>query len=113
MWERLDVGAWNKTEGRLAVGSEVTVWGERAGEPRAAAAFWAKVVPREGGVGGDDSYTVENATGAKFEVPRKDLRHRVFVKHCHAGVTADKKHDRQGCFRLLYVRHAPYAHSIL
>ncbi len=77
-------------------GGEVSGWGGGDGlgkgrEPRAAASFWAKVVPREGG---DDSYTVENATGVTFEVERKDFRQRVFVKQCHAGVTADKKHDR-------------------
>ena len=43
---------------------------------------------------GDGSYTVENAAGVKVQVQRKDLRHRVFVKQCHAGVTGDKKHDR-------------------
>ncbi len=94
VWQWLDVEAWNKTEGKLEVGAEVTVWGEMAGESRASSAFWAKVVPRDEHDGSDGSYTVENAAGVQFQVQRKELRHRVFVKQCHAGVTGDKKHDR-------------------
>jgi hypothetical protein len=86
----LDVGAWNAMAGPLDVGAEVTVKGEMVGEARAAGSYWARVVSKEG----EDRYRVEDAEGVQFLVARSQLRHRVFVKQCHAGVTGDKKHDR-------------------
>jgi hypothetical protein len=86
----LDVKAWDLSAGELDGGAEVTVDGEAAGEERAAGSFWARVVSKEG----EGSYRVEDAEGAQRVVLRSRLRHRVFVKQCHAGVTGDKKHDR-------------------
>ena len=117
----LDVDEWNKEEGTLGVSAQVTVRGELAGKSRAPGSFWAKVTttPHRNGAG-EEIYTVEviilrsrynllihiplltcsllvsvkDASGTLHEVPRSDLRHRVFTKQAHAGVTGDKKHDR-------------------
>jgi hypothetical protein len=86
----LDVGAWNAMVGPLDVGAEVTVDGEVAGEKRAAGSYWARVVSKEA----EDRYRVEDAEGVQVDVLRSQLRHRVFIEQCHAGVTGDKKHDR-------------------
>ncbi len=86
----LDVGTWNLTAGPLNMGAEVTINGKVAGEERAAGSFWARVVSKEG----EDRYRVEDAAGVQQDVQRSALRHRVFIKQCHAGVTGDKKHDR-------------------
>ena len=64
--------------------------GEKAGEPRAAGSYWARVVSKEG----KGSYRVEDAEGVQVDMLRLQLRHRVFIEQCHAGVTGDKKHDR-------------------
>ena len=79
--------------GGLEVGAEVTVRGEMPGE---VGSFLSKVLsktPRSVG-SAEDNYVEENATGVKRTVARSLLRRRVFVKHCHCGVTRDKKHDR-------------------
>jgi len=68
-----------------------------AGEARSAASFWAKVISKTPLLAGtvDDQYVVEDdASGVKHTVARSLLRHRVFVKQCHVGVTGDKKLDR-------------------
>jgi hypothetical protein len=67
-----------------------------AGEARSAASFWAKVISKTPLFAGtvDDQYVVKDASGVKHTVARSLLRHRVFVKQCHVGVTGDKKHDR-------------------
>ena len=95
MWQWLDVGAWNLEVGELEVGAEVTVRGEKAGDARAEGSFWARVVSKVLRAAEDveDSYIVENEEG-KFTARRSLLRHRVFVKQCHTGVTGDMKHDR-------------------
>ncbi len=96
VWQWLDVFEWNLASGELAVGANVTVNGEMAGEARSAASFWAKVISKTPLLAGtvDDQYVVEDASGVKHTVARSLLRHRVFVKQCHVGVTGDKKHDR-------------------
>jgi hypothetical protein len=86
----LDVAAWNLLEGELDVGAEVTVNGEMAGKKRAPDSYWARVVSNQV----EDSCCVEDAEGVQRHVQRSLLRHRVFIKQCHAGVTGDKKHDR-------------------
>ena len=96
VWQWLDVVTWNKEEGRLRSGDEVTVNGEKAGEARSAGSFWAKVVsgPERAVGSAADTYVVEDAAGASHTVARGELRQRVFVKQAHAGVSGDKKHDR-------------------
>jgi hypothetical protein len=96
VWQWLDVVTWNKEEGRLRSGDEVTVNGEKAGEARSAGSFWAKVVsgPERAAGSAADTYVVEDAAGASHTVARGELRQRVFVKQAHAGVSGDKKHDR-------------------
>ena len=42
----------------------------------------------------DDCNIVEDAVERKGWARRSLLRHRVFVKQCHVGVSVDKKHDR-------------------
>jgi len=58
--------------------------------------FWAKIVSKRVRDAGDteDIYIVEDAAGRQEWARRSSLRHRVFVKQCHVGVTGDKKHDR-------------------
>jgi hypothetical protein len=84
----LDVAAWDREEGDLSIGAEVTVNGEKSGSLRQARSYWARIIDRVG-----DIYAVENSTGNKEKVHRKLLRHRVYIQQCHAGVTADKQHD--------------------
>ena len=104
VWQWLDVGPWDLVVGELGVGAEVTVRGEMAGEAKAAGSFWAKVVSKvpRGTEEAEDSYVVEDAAGARSTVARSLLRHRVFIKQCHAGVTGDKKHDRHCIYFSLF-----------
>ena len=96
VWQWLDVPEWNLEVGELVKGAEVTVGGEKAGQNRAPGAFWAKIVSKRERDAGDteDIYIVEDAAGRQGWARRSSLRHRVFVKQCHVGVTGDKKHDR-------------------
>jgi len=96
VWQWLDVATWNKEEGPLCAGAEVTVNGEKAGEARKEKSFWATVTagPQRAAGSAVDMYVVEDAAGVPHTVARGDLRHRVFVKQAHAGVTGDKNHDR-------------------
>ena len=99
---RRKLGQRYQPVGELEVGAEVTVRGEMSGEAKAADSFWAKVLSKAPRAVGsvEDSYVVENATGVKRTVARSLLRHRVFVKQCHCGVTGDKKHDRYAIYCL-------------
>jgi hypothetical protein len=96
VWQWGDVGAWNLEVGDLKVGAEVTARGEKAGEARAEGSYWARVISKNPRGDGDceDSYVVENEKGDQNCIRRSLLRHRLFVKQCHTGVTGDKKHDR-------------------
>ena len=96
VWEWLDVSKWNSAVGGLAVGAEVTVNGEMAGEVLSPSSFWAKIIskPLRAEGAAEDSYLVEDAAGEQHTVARSLLRHRVFVEQCHVGVTGDKRHDR-------------------
>jgi len=91
----LDVNEWNKKEGLLDISAHVTVKGEEAGSARAVGSFWGKVTsgPHRAPGAIVDTYFVEDAKGELHQISRSDLRHRVFVKQAHAGVTGDKKHD--------------------
>jgi hypothetical protein len=96
VWQWGDVGVWNLEVGELEEGAEVTVRGEKAGEARAEGSYWARVISKNprGDGDGEDCYVVENEKGDQYCIRRSLLRHRLFVKQCHTGVTGDKKHDR-------------------
>ena len=100
VWQWLDVPEWNLEVGELVKGAEVTVGGEKAGQERAPSAFWAKIISKRERDAGDTEdiylmkYIFEGAAGRQGFARRSFLRHRVFVKQCHVGVTGDKKHDR-------------------
>ena len=86
----LDVEKWDATEGMLAVGTEVTVNGEKAGEAEAEGSHHAVVAI----VHGDGSYSVDGSKGeGRKVVQRVCLRHRVLVQHVFVGITDDGKHD--------------------
>ena len=59
----------------------------------------------------------QDAEGKSHSVVRSELRHRVFVKQAHAGVTGDKKHDRFSpftCLGCLFVcDHSRSSHCLL
>ena len=96
IWQWLDVGEWNSETGELEVGDEVTVHGEKAGEARVVESYCARVISTSLAKSEDmePCYRIEDATGKVWRAMRSQLRRRVFVKQCHAGVTGDKKHDR-------------------
>lgn len=82
---------WDKVSGALAIGAEVTVNGEKAGEPVNVDSFWAqvtRVVDAE-----QDRYEVTDAEGVKTEQRRCDLRHRVRHQIVFGHVSDDKSHD--------------------
>jgi hypothetical protein len=85
----LKVEEWNKTDGRLAVGAEVTVHGEQAGQPMAPGSHWATVTRAIE----DDRYEVTDAAGVATEVARAELRHRVLVQQAFVAMSDDTKHD--------------------
>ena len=95
LWQWLDVSEWNLEAGELVEGAEVTVGGEEAGQERAPGALGQDVSKRERDMGDKgDIHIVEDAAGRQGWARQSSLRHRVFVKQCHVGVTGDKKHDR-------------------
>jgi len=91
VWQWLDVPEWNLDSGELVKEAEVTVGGEKAGQERAF--LGQDRLERDAG-DTEDIYIVEDAAGRQEWARRSSLRHRVFVKQCHVGVTGDKKHDR-------------------
>jgi hypothetical protein len=95
IFQCLSVEDWDRTAGDIAVGAEVTAFGELSGLARRADSFWAKVEdgPTRPAGGAVDVYRVRDAKGAVHEVPRNELRVRVMIKEAHAGVTGDKIHD--------------------
>ena len=78
------------------MGDEVTVHGEKAGEARVGESYCARVISTSLAKSEDmePCYRIEDATVKVWRAMRSQLRRRVFVKQCHAGVTGDKKHDR-------------------
>ena len=86
---------WNKSDGELKAGDEVTVDGELyiRGQPRPKinqASYWAVVTTHVYG----EVYTVEDQDGKTFDIERKRLRLRQRHSVCCAHVSDDKKHDR-------------------
>ena len=92
----LEVDKWNDEDGKLEIGSEVTVNGERyvgneqEKTPININSYWAKVAK----LAGEDVCEVEDADGKMHEVHRSTMR----LCHCHiiccGHVTDDKLHDR-------------------
>jgi len=82
---------WDKSEGALEAGAEVTVHGEKAGDAVNMASFWATVTvaPMEG----SDVYTVRDGGGKDHNVCRSELRHRAWREEAFLGVSGDKVHD--------------------
>ena len=90
---------WNKECGELSEGDEVTVHGEKTGEPINKDSFWAivtQVINAE-----SDKYILKDNNGNKYQVgnneriKRSDLRHRVRYKICIGHISDDKTHDSQ------------------
>lgn len=92
----LKVDIWNKVDGHLSIGAEVTVNGELyVGDERDTItinmeSYWAKVT----GYVGDNIYQVEDSNGKVHEVHRSLLRSRERHTICCGHVTDDKLHDR-------------------
>ena len=85
----LDWAAWDAEVGDLPEGAEVTVHGERAGQPVNGDSFWAKVIKTDQ----TGHVHVENATGEPSSHARADLRHRQHITRAFVGITGDKLHD--------------------
>ena len=86
---------WNKTDGKLEAGDEVTVDGEfyiRGQEhPKInQQSYWAVVSAHIHG----NLYTVEDQAGKTFNIERNRLRLRKRHSICCAHISDDKKHDR-------------------
>ena len=82
------VEEWDKEEGTLEPGAEVTVNGEKSGGGVNLAAFWARVIVVKPTV-----IVVEDAKGERTEWPRRVLRHRKLRQVGFTTITGDKKHD--------------------
>ena len=83
---------WNKEEGLLKLGNEVTVYGEKAGEKVNMNSFWATVtglIDVEEG-----KYHVTDANDRKHIIERVDLRLRKRHSRAFGHITDDKIHDR-------------------
>ena len=85
----LKVEEWDKTDGPLAVGAEVTVNGVVSGAAVAPGSHWAKVVAAKAG----GEYLVEDAAGETTTHHRRVLRHRVLVQQAFVAMSDDTKHD--------------------
>jgi hypothetical protein len=94
----LMVDEWNKENGELPDGAEVTVNGERyVGEERDKvtinmSSFWARVinvVDKDNGI-----YRVEDDGGNTHDMPRASLRYRRRHTICCGHISDDKLHDR-------------------
>ena len=81
---------WNKTEGSLTVGDEVTVNGELAGETINPDSFWGRVKEKIS----ESEYMIVDFEGGTHNVKRENLRHRVLYTIACGGITDDKKHDK-------------------
>ena len=82
---------WNKEAGKLKVGDEVTVFGEKSGEPIAMHSFWGivtSIVDAEAEV-----YEVTDKNGNLHRPARKELRHRQNHNIVFGHVSDDKSHD--------------------
>ena len=88
MW--LSADAWNKEDGELENGVEVTVHGEKAGEKVNMNSFWAKITDVLDG----EKYEVTDSSGEKQVIDRAALRHRKKIIVAFGHITDDKKHDR-------------------
>ena len=89
----IEAAEWDKTSGLLAVGSEVTSFGEFSGEQLNLNSFWAtvtKVLNADEGL-----YEVTDAKGVVHTINRSDLRNRRRHSVACGHVTDDKVHDRR------------------
>jgi hypothetical protein len=71
---------WNKEAGKLDVGDEVTVYGEKSGEPVSMNSFWATVTMVVDD--GAQLYEVTDDDGTVHRPVRQDLRHRKITTLC-------------------------------
>ena len=85
----LQSSEWNNETGKLVIGDEVTVHGEKAGEPINLDSFYGCVT----GVVSELEYEVTDNDGMKHNLHRKDVR----LRKCHnvvfGHVSEDKSHD--------------------
>ena len=81
---------WDKTEGELSAGDQVTVFGERSGERINDNSYWAVVKAKLD----NDTYEVKGIDGRKCQMGRAYLCHREFHTVAFGGISDDKKHDR-------------------
>ena len=83
---------WNREEGLLKKGDEVTVYGEKAGQPINLDSFWGVVTgvidPAQG------KYEITDENECKHHVNRPDLRLRKRHTKAFGHVSDDKVHDR-------------------
>ena len=95
VWQLLDVFELNLEAGELVKGALVTVGGEKAGQKRAPGAFWNQDCLEKRARRGrykDDCNIVEDAVERQGLARRSLLRHRVFIKQCHAIRSTTGKH---------------------
>ena len=82
VWQWLDVATWNKEEGPLCAGAEVTVNGEKAGEARKEKSFWATVTagPQRAAGSAVDMYVAEDAAGVPHTYILVDIRVHIYIR---------------------------------
>ena len=81
---------WNKVTGKLEVGSEVTAYGKKAGEPITMNSYWGTVTAILSLVG--EEYKVTDKNGTKHHHNRSDLRHKKNHNIVYGHVSDDKVH---------------------
>ena len=86
----IDAKEWDMVDGDLALGSEVTVYGEKSFENFEKNSFWGKVKFFHG----DGKYEVVTAEGTIRTCTRNEMRKRVLRSLAVGGVSNDKLHDR-------------------
>jgi len=91
----LDIAEWDNPTSELPASAEVTVNGSLSDKEPNSNEHWARVVRKVEKSDGDaeDLYEVLTFDKKTETVARSKLRHRVFIKQCHAGVSDDKTHD--------------------
>ena len=88
----LEAKEWDKEDGLLEKGDEVTVYGEKSGEVVNVDSFWGTITYVIDAVNGIYEVTDKNETTHHIE--RFQLRHRKRHSKAFGHVSDDKVHDR-------------------